>query len=391
MPHLRNRYIYRLLRSKLKFSPVIAIQGARQTGKSTLVRDILQPTLKDSIYITLDDKNKRNMAQDHPDTFLEQYSDKKTIIIDEAQKSPEIFDAVKLNVDQKRIPGKFILLGSTEFSQLTLIRESLTGRMSKIRLLPLCIAETKSLPAESLSFKNLKNKNPRITRNDFLKYMERGGMPGIFAVRNDDERLSLIKDWIELIILRDVQQFKKTKIDSELCLDILNQIAHLQEPNLPNITKQLKQNTKRVQTHLTILEQLFVINHISPDIDSSGKKLYFLLDVGLANYFKAPYERLLETSILQELIAQKYYFEKNIEKITYYRSQKGNRIPFVVHLDDGEVVAIKIFSSEKIKLTELEILKSFYQKKKCTMMGLGPSEINFKKENIHIFPWEIIV
>jgi len=68
------------------------------------------------------------------------------LVIDEAQKVPKIFDAVKYTVDQDRRPGRFVLTCSTEFSRETMIQESLTGRLSRLRLFPLTISETLELP-----------------------------------------------------------------------------------------------------------------------------------------------------------------------------------------------------------------------------------------------------
>src|SRR3989338_7269409 len=146
MPHSRSRLAITILLKRLKFTPVVAIQGARQTGKSFLVREILAKQITSSGYVSLDDKSKQALAQESPQTFLASMSDFKPAIIDEAQKSPALFDAIKLLVDKNRRTGSFLLLGSTEFSLLQNIRESLTGRMGRIRLYPMTFWEIQGLP-----------------------------------------------------------------------------------------------------------------------------------------------------------------------------------------------------------------------------------------------------
>ena len=129
MSHPIRRHLTQMILKKLKLSPLVAIRGARQTGKSFLGIEILPDHLSRIHYLSLDEKSLRVSAQESPDDFLKRYPHAFPLIIDEAQKSPDLFDALKLTIDQNRIPGRFVLLGSTEFSKLAKIRESLTGRI----------------------------------------------------------------------------------------------------------------------------------------------------------------------------------------------------------------------------------------------------------------------
>src|SRR4051812_8504759 len=109
MPHTRARFLAALNQKSLKFWPIVCLVGARQVGKSTFLKQ-----LKDYTYSTLDDPGLYELALKNPKTLL-----KPPCIIDEAQKVPSLFDAVKMDVDEKRIPGKFILTGSVRFSSRT--------------------------------------------------------------------------------------------------------------------------------------------------------------------------------------------------------------------------------------------------------------------------------
>ncbi len=194
MPHGRPRLATGLLLKRLRFTPVVAIQGARQTGKSFLARELLGKKLPKSTYVSLDDKSKQALAQDSPQTFLASLSGSEPAIIDEAQKSPALFDAIKLAVDNDRRPGSFLLLGSTEFSLLQNVRESLTGRMGKTRLYPMTFWEMHGLP----------RKKTESTRAQCLNYLDSGGMPGIAFVREQQVRADFFQDWIDLTCQRDI-------------------------------------------------------------------------------------------------------------------------------------------------------------------------------------------
>lgn len=104
-------------------APVIVITGMRQTGKSTFLQS--QKELGNWKYVTLDDFNQLAAARENPDGFI---ASDEPLIIDEAQRCPELFIAIKRAVDRKRSPGQFILSGSANFLLMKEISESLAGR-----------------------------------------------------------------------------------------------------------------------------------------------------------------------------------------------------------------------------------------------------------------------
>jgi uncharacterized protein len=99
----------------MKLWPIMGVLGARQSGKTTLLRDIISNGLK-SRYVSLDSKSLRDQAQRAPELFLSAEAEEfETLIIDEVQKAPDLFDALKAKVDLRRRPGQFILSGSPNF------------------------------------------------------------------------------------------------------------------------------------------------------------------------------------------------------------------------------------------------------------------------------------
>jgi uncharacterized protein len=393
MNHTRQRYALAILLKKLKFSPVVLIQGPRQTGKSFLVKKLIPEKIQ-TVYKTLDLASTKNFATENPDTFVRDIEPDQILIIDEAQKSPAIFDSVKAAVDEQRRPGQYILLGSTEFSKLTNIRESLTGRASRLKIFPLTLSESKYLPSNTNV--DFINSSPRVSRPDLMKYLKNGGMPGIFGIKNDNEKLNALKDWIDLTAQRDALNFKNVKIDSELILRILSSVADLDDASASSFSKHLRTDLRKINTHLNILTTLFVLNKIEPYASSTGKAQYYFCDVGFLNYYDAAFDKKIRTWVAQELVAQISYSAQDHKKIYYYRSSKGKILDFVICNKENVETCIKIIPDEMSQSKQYELLRSFkiknsdYFTKNTKLVVLSGTLQKMKDDDIHIHPWESI-
>ena len=127
-----KRGIEKLVIDYLESFPVVAITGPRQSGKSTLLKHLLKGKYR---YVSFDHFKTHQLFYDDPEKFMEIYSDR--VIFDEVQKAPEIFNFIKVAVDEDRENyGKFILTGSSQFSFIQSISESLAGRIGLLTLLP---------------------------------------------------------------------------------------------------------------------------------------------------------------------------------------------------------------------------------------------------------------
>lgn len=118
----------------MKWSPAVGLIGMRQTGKTTLVRELAE------IYFTFDDAN--NLARFETGGLAVLQAGPYPMILDEVQKAPLLFDQIKIEIDRRRTPGRFGLTGSVRFSARKAIRESLTGRVVTFELLPLTLSES---------------------------------------------------------------------------------------------------------------------------------------------------------------------------------------------------------------------------------------------------------
>ncbi len=381
MPHDRPRTALALLLKRLQFTPVVAVQGARQTGKSYLARDILAKQTSRSSYVTLDNKSKQELAQESPQTFLASLQGSHPAIIDEAQKSPALFDAIKLVVDANRRPGSFLLLGSTEFSLLQNIRESLTGRMGKIRLYPMTFWEAQGLPRGK----------KEATRAQTLKYLDSGGMPGIAFVRDLHVRSDFFQDWIDLTCQRDIHQFKRLKLDTQLAYGLIRHSATLEEPTAAALTKATRANPKKVNTHLKALCELFVLTRLDPHPSGTGKPIYLPLDSGVATHLGAPLIKRLQITLMNERMAKNGYAGGKRHTFYYYRSA-GKRLAHLVEEElGGKTRVFQLFDREAVKKPDLELLKAFRKKNADSEAYLlAPVLDAWKYEGIRVEPWEWI-
>jgi predicted AAA+ superfamily ATPase len=328
MAHRRSRHIYSSLAKRQKLWPILGVLGPRQVGKSTLLRDQLCVE-QHAPYVSFDVRDTKSRAERQPDYFLKSYpNDSGPVVIDEVQKVPAIFDALKANVDADRRPGKFILSGSTEFSQKTGIRESLTGRIGLLRLFPMTLAETMKRPFYDgfVSGRFL----PQSRVEDVERWLTHGGMPSHCFLRSADERHASWSAWIDTVCFRDLAQFKGLKLDGDLARDIFDTLPNLERATLANIAAKLKIDARRVKRHVEALEALFLLQQIRPHPAGTGREEWQSWDTGRAHLLGASMTSRLRTLCMNECLAQHEYAGKGLPKLFYFQSAKGARADLVV-------------------------------------------------------------
>lgn len=383
MPHDRPRLLTPTVLKKLRFFPIVALQGARQTGKSFLARQILPRELKKLHYLTLDDESLRSVASLSARSFLLSYPEAHPLVIDEAQKCPALFDALKLLVDRSRLPGRFILLGSTEFSRLSLIREALTGRMGRVRVFPMTLLECLGLATNGKG-----TRSP--THFDLLNYLDRGGLPGVCFVREKNHRDFLFQDWLDLTCRRDIYQFKKIKLDGDVAWQILRQCALLEEPTRSNIASALRCNPKRINTHLEALTELFVIQKLLPHPSGTGKPFYLPFDSGIATFLGANRIRALHIWLMNEHLVRDQHLHAHRAEFYYYRSTGKKLIHWVEKRPGDPVVAYQLIDHDHLKLPDAELMKAFLKKNpRAKGFVCAPTDSRVVLSKIPFIPWEM--
>jgi predicted AAA+ superfamily ATPase len=333
MPHTRKRQLFSLLNKRLAHFPVVGILGARQTGKSTLLRDIL-PEHRTTRYITLDRDEELREAERSPTLFLQNLESKsiRTVCIDEVQKAPRLFDTIKAEVDENRHPGRFAVSGSTDFSKKAGIRESLTGRIAMLRLFPLNQAEIAGIeskyPLTNSDFK--KPSAEPITLKSISQWFSRGGMPGIFASRDENVRHSLFDAWVETTCMRDLSRFKITRFNPDLARSLFMAICKLDVSNRTEIAREVGRQPRQIESYLDAMKAIYIINEVEPHRTGVGKPLFFPFDAGIASYLGATEKKSKQIWFLNELYSQFSYAGEMRPNVFHYQTSRGSVLDFII-------------------------------------------------------------
>lgn len=342
-----NRIAQKALLRLAEQFPIVGITGPRQSGKSTLTKI----TFPDKKYVTFDDKNMRELAKSNPADFIMAFPE--GAVIDEAQKVPEIFDALKLHVDSTPFtPGKFILTGSSQFRLRKNMSDSLAGRAAFLKLLPFSIKELKDagfLPENAYDL------------------IFGGQYPPLY----DNEKHYIAEDWFE------------SYIDTYLDLDVKDQINESnlstfrkfiqicaiysgQLLSMDSIAKQIGISQPTVKSWLSILENSYIIHLLEPDTNNLGRsivktpKLYFV-DSGLLchllrleskeDLLLSKYKgAVVETCAVAEMLKNRMNQAKK-PNLTFYRDSNGFEVDTIADWKHTFAVEIKSSSDAEAKLS----------------------------------------
>lgn len=390
MAHNRDRNLVSLINKRLKLFPVYGILGARQVGKSTLLREQLAPIIHGK-YLNFDRQDIRKRAETAPDYFIESQAEEYPLILDEVQKVPDIFDSIKAVVDENRKPNMFILSGSTEFSKKTGIRESMTGRIGLSRLYPFTISELygRKLHDTWIRWKCLAQ--AVTTSAEIEKTIIKGAMPSMCFLRNTSEQSVMIENWLDTICNKDLQQFKNRKFSGQLAKDILLALAQLEEPTISEVANKLHQDIRKIRNYFEALEALFVLNRLEPHISGTGKAKYFILDSAVASYLGASRTMCIHIWAYNEIICQFEYSGNPRPQIYYYKSSKASKVDFVI---ESKLVkcAVKIIQEETPHTYALRSLESFSKKNDTHKVAVFcPAVSHYHEKTFDIFPWKLMV
>lgn len=327
--------------------PVVGITGPRQSGKSTLAK----MTFPEKKYISFDDKSIREIAIANPKDFLLAFPE--GAIIDEAQKVPEIFDAIKYYVDSENYePGKFILTGSSQFKLKENMSDSLAGRVAFLKLLPFSIGELKE--------------NKMLLQNPY-KAIIKGTYPPLHDVRRNFIPEDWFENYIETYLDLDVKEhinpsnlsvFKKF---IQICAVYSGQML-----SMDSISKNLGVSAPTVKLWLSILESSYIIHFLEPDFNNLGKsivktpKMYFI-DTGLLCYLLrinsveelilSPHKgAIVETFAISELLKRRTNQGKK-PNLTYFRDLKGFEVDTIADWKHTFAIEIKSSSATEQKLS----------------------------------------
>ncbi len=392
------RWAKNLVSEALSVRRVVVIFGARQAGKTTLTKQVLS---KDITYRTLDDTNMVLIAKESPADFLKH--DKKTMIIDEIQKVPELISEIKIVVDNNNRYGQFILTGSADVFSLPQVTESLAGRVKNIRLRTLTEGEihgTKPNFIEKILKRNFQSKIERYDKKTILEMAIRGGYPEVVFLPQKS-RKDWYRDYLNTLIDRDLKNIANIRR-----ADVLNKLISTLAAwsakyiNTDEICSCLEISKNTLKEYISLLEHLYLFERVpawtKTDYDKVGKKdKIYISDTGLMtsilNWHYNEIElnsdrcgKLIETMIFKELAT---LVDLNSEYSLYqYRDSKKREIDFIIETENNEIIAIEVKSGSRIMSDDFKHIKWFrdnlIKNKKFTGIVLytGQTILSFGKD-----------
>lgn len=396
--HLRPRYLSKLVKKKQTVFPIVGVLGARQVGKSTLLRDLIGKA-RSIPYFTLDRPNILKEVRTNPESFvLVNTNDfSAPVIIDEAHKAPQIFDVLKVLSDERGTRGTVIITGSVDFALANGVRETMTGRIGLCRLYPLTVSELAGRPCSDRWSKPLNLLQSR-TSSDFQAtmtevhtWLERGGMPAICQLSNETQRSLLIEDWLQSVCYRDLLQLRGARYDGALAREILSVICNRDEVSESEIAAELGEDTRRIKTHVRGLEALFVITRIKAfrAEGGTGADRFLVLDCAIARYLGATSKVLTKILILNEVLAGFEYGNLGPVNVFHFTKRGQTKIDFVFKsLKDSIPIVVSEHSSPRTAL--IKSLKAIREGSKLAaiMIAAPVSSILTIDEGIAVVPIE---
>jgi len=341
VPHERKRHALSQVRKLGSFWPVTGILGLRQVGKTTLLRKLAGV----ENFVSLDDEEMREEALHSAKNFLSKLTP--PVIIDEVQKAPALFDAIKLQVDRRKIPGSYFLTGSSTFSSKLGIRESLTGRIGLLRLYPFTLSEIhqKEFMVERASFGH--KIPPRFSSEEVIRAVSVGGLPVPVFTRDSAQRDLYFKNWLETTLVRDAARVYGRGYDLDVGWSILRQFGKiLQDGEWPTL-RSFKQNSRVLRRYLTAFEDVFLIRKMPSHEEAVGGDAWIFSDSGIARsiigteFGQGASLSLARVFLMNEILAGFEYAGKTLHPF-YYKSARGSPIDLI-----GPDTAIKITTETK--------------------------------------------
>jgi len=353
-----ERAITSSIKSGIKQVPIVAIIGPRQSGKSTLIKNIF----KDYVYLDMQDADLFDFANSDPKGFLNTYKNEVGVIIDEAQYAPSLFAQLKVEVDKNPRPGYYVLSGSQNFLLHEKISESLAGRVYFYKLLPFSIQE-------------LQQAHKLCSQPEAQVY--KGFYPRVYQpeVNPQDYYANYISTYVE----RDIRSIRN--IDNILIFKKFMQLCAVRTGAIINFTD-LATNcgitVATAKSWLSLLETSFILFLLPSYHDNLGKritkspKLYFY-DVGLAaalmgidqetiikkrELYGALFENMIIVDIMKNCNAQG---QRSV--FTFFRDSNKNEIDLIIETG-GKTVLLEIKASETIQTKFFDTIMWFKEQNK---------------------------
>ncbi len=368
------RFITERLQAALADSRVVLLSGARQTGKSTLAR--AHAAAVGARYVTFDDPSVLAAARDATG-FLDNLGER--IVIDEVQRAPWLFSAIKVSVDRDPRPGRFLLTGSANVLVLPGLSDSLAGRMEILKLRPLCQGEIEGRRGRFLE--SLFDGRPWRLQAEaaagerLTGRLARGGYPEMARREAFVRREAWMVSYLRTLIERDVRDLANI----EGLVDLPRLLALLAARsgallNISEISRALGMAHTTLKRYLALLQAIHILDPLPAWSDNLGKRLIkapkiHLLDSAMAAHLarydagrleedRTFYGHLLESFVVAELATQAGWSD-NGEALFHYRTASGQEVDAVIEDRRGRLAGVEVKAAATLAAKDADGLKAF--------------------------------
>lgn len=370
-----QRNITKNILDALADTPVVLINGARQTGKSTLVQSIVEQA-HPARYITLDTASVLAAVRNDATGFLAGIDG--AIVIDEVQKAPELFAAIKADVDRCRQPGKFLLTGSTNVLLVPSLSESLAGRMEILSLWPFSQGEltgvketfVDALFADTFHLKSPQPEELHAIREKIIK----GGYPEAINRLKEDRRQAWFESYMTTILQRDIRDM--ANIEGLTSLPRLLAAIAARSPALLNfaeLSRTLAMPQSTLKRYMSLLTATFLIQFLPAWSGNLTKRLVktpkiVMGDTGLMSHLLGVNQKRLNTSemigpLLENFIIMEIKKQSTWSAVKpqmfHFRTQTGQEVDIVLEDRAGNIVGIEVKASATVHAHDFNGLRAF--------------------------------
>jgi predicted AAA+ superfamily ATPase len=357
------RYLKDRLDAALADTPVVLLTGARQTGKSTLAQ--AHAAAVGATYVTFDDPNVLAAAKD-ASGFIRSLGER--AVIDEAQRAPWLFSAIKLAVDRNRRPGRLLLTGSANVLLVPRVSDSLAGRMEILQLWPLSQGEIvgrKERFIDALFEGRGWSLRPAKAGDDDLPgLLTRGGYPEMVERTDPARREAWLVSYLRTLIARDVRDLANIEglVEMPRLLALLAARTGALM-NVAEVSRAVGIPHTTLKRYLTLLQATYIVTLLPAWSGNLGKRLIktpkiHIPDSAVAAYL-ARYDaerlaedrgvlgHLLETFVVSELRKQAGWATQSAN-LYYYRTATGQEVDLLLEDRRGRVAGIEVKASATI-------------------------------------------
>jgi uncharacterized protein len=354
---------YKLLED-LSTYKIVNLQGAKQSGKSTLIKKIA--TEQGFKYFSFDNPQDIEYAKSLPTNFVAQ-ANETTVILNEIQKLPEILPFIKIQVDKNNRNGQFILVGSADLMKMKKATESLAGIRIDNELMTLSVAEINNSTTNIIDLLvsgqiyNLSTKSD-VNNDKFYEYALKGGYPEVQNLTTK-QRKNWFKKHILSIIAKNLEDISVGGLQKKSSITKMLKYFALQSGSLLNystVAKKLNIDVKTVKTYFEYFDTLFLSKSLMPYFKNINKrqlktpKIYFS-DSGLLSYFLNIEElpnriftnKIVENFIFNELSKNNVTAENPVE-FYFYKDKSKYKVDFILENNFDELITVEVKTKETL-------------------------------------------